>query len=123
MAKFSFVLLYVADPIASGKFYSELLGKPIAESAPGFAMLPLGGDVMLGLWLRTQVIPRITADAGGSEIAFTVANESELMQLHESWKGRGLRIAQPPAKVDFGTTFVALDIDGNRIRAFVPAAS
>ena len=74
---FNFVLLYVADPVAS--------------------------------------------TAGGSEIAFAVADDAEITRLH-AWKKRGLTIIQAPTKMNFGYTFVALDPDGNRIRAFAPAA-
>ncbi len=122
MANFNFVLLYVADPIASGKFYSGLIDKPVVQSSPGFAVLPLGGDVMLGLWLRQEVEPKVTAATGASEIAFTVDGDAELTRLHKDWKSRGLTIAQAPTQMTFGFTFVALDPDGNRIRAFAPAA-
>jgi predicted enzyme related to lactoylglutathione lyase len=122
MANFSFALLYVADPVASGKFYSGLIDKPVIDSSPGFAMLSLTTDVMLGLWLRSEVEPKVTAPAGGSEIAFTVAGDGEVTRLHAAWIKRGLTIAQAPAKMDFGFTFTALDPDGNRIRVFAPGA-
>ncbi len=122
MANFSFALLYVADPIASGKFYSGLIDKPVVQSSPGFAVLPLVGDVMLGLWRRDAVEPKVTAPAGASEIAFAADSDAEVMRLHGEWKKRGVTIVQAPTKMDFGFTFVALDPDGNRIRAFAPAA-
>jgi hypothetical protein len=39
------------------------------------------------------------------------------------WKKRGLNILQEPVQMDFGTTFVATDPDGHRLRVFVPAAA
>ena len=122
MANFNFVLLYVSDPVASGKFYSGLIDKPVVQSSPGFAVLPLTGDVMLGLWLRQEVEPEVTAPAGGSEIAFAVADDAAVTRLHATWKKRGLTISQLPTKMSFGFTFVALDPDGNRIRVFAPGA-
>ena len=35
----------------------------------------------------------------------------------------GLTILQAPMQMDFGTTFVATDPDGHRLRVFVPAAA
>jgi catechol 2,3-dioxygenase-like lactoylglutathione lyase family enzyme len=117
MSKFSFVLLYVEDPPASADFYARLLGKPVIETSPTFAMLPLGDEVMLGLWSRRTVEPVATAPGGG-EVAFTVADAAEVERTHDEWKKRGLPIAQKPTAMDFGHTFVALDPDGHRLRVF-----
>jgi predicted enzyme related to lactoylglutathione lyase len=121
MTDFSFVLLYVEDPAASSAFYKELLGRPIAQSSPKFAMLPLGKDTMLGLWQRDDVQPRTGAETGGAEVAFSVANADAVNATHQAWKARGLKIAQPPTAMGFGHTFVALDPDGHRLRVFAPA--
>jgi predicted enzyme related to lactoylglutathione lyase len=120
MTDFNFVLLYVEDPAISSTFYESLLGRPVVESSPTFAMLPLRTDVMLGLWRRQGVEPAATP-AGGSEIAFAVADADAVRATHETWKGRGLTIAQAPTAMDFGHTFVALDPDGHRLRVFAPA--
>ena len=122
MSKFSFVLLYVDDPTSSAAFYADLLGTPPVESSPGFAMLPLNSDVMLGLWQRRTVEP-VASAPGGGEVAFTVADAAEVERTHADWKGRGLPIAQKPTAMDFGHTFVALDPDGHRLRVFAPAAA
>ena len=122
MPNFSFVLFYVADPVASGAFYSKLTGKPIVQSSPGFVVLPMTSGVMLGLWRRGEVEPKVTAAAGASEIAFSVESDAEVGALHADWKTHGVKIAQAPAKMNFGFTFTALDPDGNRIRVFAPAA-
>jgi catechol 2,3-dioxygenase-like lactoylglutathione lyase family enzyme len=121
MSKFSFVLLYVDNPPASATFYADLLGAPPVETSPTFAMLPLGDEVMLGLWSRRTVEPAATAPGGG-EIAFTVADADAVQHMHADWKKRGLPIAQPPTAMDFGHTFVALDPDGHRLRVFAPTA-
>ena len=118
---FDFVLLYVRDPLASAKFYTELTGEPPLDAAPTFAMLKLNADVKLGLWLRGDVAPAATAEAGGSEIAFTVSHADEVRSTHQRWSALGLRIAQPPTEMDFGHTFVALDPDGHRLRVFAPS--
>jgi predicted enzyme related to lactoylglutathione lyase len=120
MTDFSFVLLYVKDPVASAAFYQGLLGRPPVDSAPTFAMLPLNKDVMLGLWRRDDVEPAATAP-GGSEVAFTVTDADAVRATHEAWQRRGLTIVQAPTAMDFGHTFTALDPDGHRLRVFAPA--
>ena len=121
--KFGFVLLYVENPPASAAFYADLLGRPVVDSAPTFAMLALADGIMLGLWSRRSVEPAAAGGPGGGEVAFPVADDASVDALHADWSARGLAIAQPPAKKDFGRTFVALDPDGHRLRVFAPAAA
>jgi catechol 2,3-dioxygenase-like lactoylglutathione lyase family enzyme len=123
MPDFSFLLLYVESPPASAKFYADLLGSPVVEQSPTFAMLPLRDGVMLGLWSRDTVEPKASARPGGSEVAFTVADSASVADIHAAWTRRGLTIAQPPTQMDFGHTFVALDPDGHRLRVFAPEAA
>jgi len=123
MPNFSFVLLYVENPPASAGFYADLLGRPVIESSPTFAMLPLSEGVMLGLWSRNTVEPAATAQAGASEVAFTVADAAAVKATFADWKQRGLPILQEPVQMDFGHTFVAADPDGHRLRVFVPGAA
>jgi len=118
--KFDFVLLYVSDPLRSARFYTRLLGEAPIEATPGFAMLKLSSDIMLGLWLRGDVDPPAVAQPGGGEIAFTVTTPEDVTELHAQWSALEIRIAQPPTEMDFGHTFVALDPDGNRLRVFWP---
>lgn len=121
MPEFSFVLLHVASPPASAAFYADLLGAPVVEQSPSFAMVPLREGIMLGLWQRDGVEPKSVGAPGVSEIAFTVGDAGAVEATHAAWKARGLTMAQPPTKMDFGTTFVALDPDGHRLRVFAPA--
>ena len=123
MPKFSFVLLYVESPPASASFYADLLGRPVIDSAPTFAMLPLTDSVMLGLWSRRTVEPTATARAGAGEVAFTVDDAAAVQATFADWKRRGLPILQEPVQMDFGHTFVAADPDGHRLRVFVPGAA
>jgi catechol 2,3-dioxygenase-like lactoylglutathione lyase family enzyme len=122
MPDFNFLLLYVDDPAPSAAFYADLLAAPIVEQSPTFAMLPLREGVMLGLWSRHTVEPKPAALAGASEVAFTVADTAAVTEVHADWSRRGLRILQAPTEMDFGTTFVALDPDGHRLRVFAPVA-
>jgi catechol 2,3-dioxygenase-like lactoylglutathione lyase family enzyme len=123
MVDFSFVLLYVDNPPTSARFYADLIGLPILEQSPTFAMLPLRDGVMLGLWSRDTVEPKAASKAGAGEVAFTVADATVVNATHADWLKRGLTIAQAPTQMDFGHTFVALDPDGHRLRVFArPAA-
>ncbi|MBL4645614.1 MAG: drug:proton antiporter [Hyphomicrobiales bacterium] len=120
MINFNFLILYVDDAQKSSKFYTELLGVPIAQEMDGFAMMPLREGVMLGLWSKDQVEPKITSGGGNTEICFDVADADELNALHDNWKKRGLPIVQAPTQMDFGLTFVATDPDGHRLRPVFP---
>jgi len=117
----NFVILYVNSPLASAAFYADLLGRPPVESAPTFAMFVMASGVKLGLWARHTVEPAATA-SGGGELAFMVADVDAVHAAHADWSKRGLSIAQAPTEMDFGTTFVALDPDGHRLRVYTPTA-
>ncbi len=123
MPDFSFLLLHVKDLEASARFYNELLGIPIIEQKPDFAMLPLRDGVMLGLWLQETVEPRSTGQSGNNEVAFSVPDAAAVESIHRDWRQRGVCIMQVPTRMSFGTTFVASDPDGHRLRLFAPQAA
>ena len=123
MPDFSFLLLHVDDAAASADFYQETLSLTVADQRPGFAMLPLRDGVMLGLWSRDTVEPQSSGQTGASEIAFRVADAGAVAAMHADWAQRGLVILQTPTEMSFGTTFVAADPDGHRLRVFAPAAA
>jgi predicted enzyme related to lactoylglutathione lyase len=122
MSDVSFIIVYVDDVAASEAFYASILGRSAIDSSPTFAMLPAGANLRLGLWKRDGVEPPAN-DAGGSEIAITAADEAEVDRLFAEWRARGVRIVQPPKRMDFGYTFVGTDPDGSRLRVFAPAAA
>ena len=120
MPDFGFILLHVDSPAKSASFYSGLLGISILEQSPTFCMLSLRDGVMLGLWSRLTVEPESAGAAGTSEIAFTVADAQAVQQTYDDWTKRPLKILQHPTRMDFGTSFVACDPDGHRLRVFAP---
>jgi predicted enzyme related to lactoylglutathione lyase len=122
-SNFNFVVLYVENPKASAAFYADLLGRPVVDSSPGFAMLPLSDSVMLGLWSRNNVEPTAVVPPGGSEIAFAAADAAAVQAMSADWKKRGLKIIQEPVQMGFGHTFVATDPDGHRLRVVAAAAA
>lgn len=110
-----FVLLFVANPKTSSVFYQQLLGmKPIEES-PTFVMFALKNGVMLGLWSKFTAEPRLEVSPGASEICFPT---SDVDALYEEWGRMDVTVVQKPTDMDFGRTFVVLDPDGHRIRAY-----
>ena len=121
MSDISFLLLYVENVAASQAFYAETLGRKAVESSPTFAMIPAAPGVMLGLWRRDGVEPRPQARAAaGGEIAFALESDAAVDAAFAQWRARGVEIAQPPTRLDFGYAFLGLDPDGNRLRVFAP---
>lgn len=110
-----FVLLFVENPQKSSLFYQEIFEiKPIEES-PTFVMFALKNGVMLGLWSRHTAEPRVEAPAGALEIGFPT---DDVDILYEEWGKKHATVAQKPTDMVFGRTFVILDPDGHRIRAY-----
>jgi predicted lactoylglutathione lyase len=122
MSDVSFILVYVNDVAASEAFYASILGRRAVDSSPTFAMLPAAPGLMLGLWKRSGVQPPASL-AGGSEIAFTAANETEVDALYAKWRALGVKTVQATTRMDFGYTFVGSDPDGTRLRVFTPAVN
>ena len=121
MKALNFILLYVENPATSVEFYSVLLGRKAIESSANFAMFALDNGIMLGLWRRGDVSPEATAPAGAAELAFTLDGKETVDALCAEWRKLDVPIAQAPTAMDFGYTFVALDPDGHRLRAFARA--
>jgi catechol 2,3-dioxygenase-like lactoylglutathione lyase family enzyme len=118
MHKPDMTLLYVASPPASARFYARLLQAEPVENSPGFAMFVLPGGFKLGLWKRDEVLPAVTAPPGAVELGLAVDSAAALDATHAAWQSDGIVIAQPPADMDFGRTFTALDPDGHRLRVY-----
>ncbi len=113
-----FFLMYVANPLASAAFYTQLLGHPPIETSETFVMFALIPGTMLGLWARHTVEPAASGSPGASELAFTAPDVQAVTTTYNAWRERGVVIAQEPTAMDFGYTFVALDLDGHRLRVF-----
>jgi predicted enzyme related to lactoylglutathione lyase len=117
----SHILLYVDDPAASAEFYVHILQKDPVEVSAGFIMFELDSGLRLGLWARSEVVPDATIAGGGSELVITLDEEEDVDACHQAWHRQGICIIQPPANMQYGRSFVALDPDGNRVRVFTPS--
>ena len=123
MTEPNMIVLYVTNPTASATFYQNLLGYAPVEASPTFVMFALKSGFMLGLWAKHTVEPVPTSANGASELVFAVENQQTVDQVSKEWKKRGLKIMQSPTTMDFGYTFVAVDLDGHRLRVFSPVQS
>ncbi|MBY6346439.1 glyoxalase [Providencia rettgeri] len=110
------LLLYVEDPAASRIFYEKLLKKAPTESFPTYVAFELNTGLTLGLW-STQAASFVSSGTGHrSELAFLADDDAAVDQLYQDWVATGIQIEQEPARAVFGRTFVALDLDGHRLR-------
>jgi catechol 2,3-dioxygenase-like lactoylglutathione lyase family enzyme len=119
MRSLDFILLAVRDPLKSGRLYAKILGTEPVEVSPGFVLFVTANGSKIGLWLAPEVEPK-AKPAGGMEISFVEADKAALEATHDAWQALGLTILQPPTEMDFGFTFTAEDLDGHRLRPFVP---
>lgn len=112
-------ILYVSDPVVSAKFYAQLLGRS-PEGFPTYQCFTLDSGMVLGLW-STNAKDFVSDGTGHrSELAFQVENEDVIKGLHAAWVKLGVTIEQDLHAAAFGLTFVALDLDGHRIRVNLP---
>ena len=114
------VVLYVADVARSRAFYEPIFGAPL-EASDSFAMFATPAGARLALWAVDKATPPANLAAGGFELCSGMS-ESAVDALHAAWSARGVAIVAPPARAEFGYSFVALDPDGHRLRALAPTA-
>lgn len=120
MTQPNFIILYVANPPESARFYSRLLGtKPIEESS-NFVQFALSDGMMLGLWNREEVTPAVQAPAGGTELAIAVESREVVDAALADFRAAGARVVLEPTELDFGYGFAVRDPDGHPIRVFCP---
>lgn len=117
----NFVILYVDQPARSARFYSQLFDLQPIEASPTFAMFKFASGMRLGLWSRHTVEPGAKVLGGGGELIVQFEDATALEAGLARWQALGLPILQPMTDMDFGRTFVALDPDGHRLRAYVAA--
>lgn len=117
----NFTILYVENPLSSGRFYTELLGIEPLEASPTFVLFLLNNGLMLGLWSRHTVEPAADPGTFGGEIAFRYASYEEIDKVYGDWTAHGMSNLSKPQTLEFGRSFVAIDPDGHRLRVFSPA--
>jgi catechol 2,3-dioxygenase-like lactoylglutathione lyase family enzyme len=117
MPDINYILLPVADPLASADLYGDLLGAEPVERAPGFVLYVQSNGLKLGLWKKTEMRPT-PGSPGGVEISFSLPDRAAVDRAYADWTSHGLEVLQQPTDMDFGYTFVVADPDGHRLRPF-----
>jgi predicted enzyme related to lactoylglutathione lyase len=115
MSEIEDILLAVADPETSARFYAGLFGCRPVMAGPDRALFVLSSGRALGLLRRIgheQVC----------EVDFPLEGVEAVDQAHIDWWDRGARILTPPMDTPPGRSFVAGDPDGHRLRVYAVAA-
>lgn len=109
-------IVYVSDIDASVSFYTDLLDLKTSFESPRYVTMDLASGVSLALWTGNSEALN-SATSRTSEVCLNLGGgESEILAIHNEWLEKGVSIEEAPHQDVFGTTFVALDLDGNRIR-------
>lgn len=114
----SLFVLYVDNPTTSKDFYQDLLGLPLIQSSPTFAMFSLSSGVMIALWSKHTVEPKVGQITASGEYAISVETNAMVDEYHQRWSNKGITIIQHPQQMDFGYSFTATDPDGHRLRVY-----
>lgn len=109
------ILLAVADPETSARFYAGLLGCRPVMAGPDRALFVLSSGRALGL-LRCAGDRREVC-----EVDIPLDGADAVDQAHIDWWDRGARILTPPVDTQPGRSFVAGDPDGHRLRVYAVA--
>lgn len=115
------ILLYVAQPEASARFYARLLGREPVEASSTFVLFLLPEGPALGLWARHEIVPAPVAAGGGCEIGLRVDRAALVDATHADWAAKGATIILEPTDLGFGRSFMAVDPDGHRLRVYARA--
>ena len=112
------ILLDVADPEASARFYAGLLALKPLEAGPDRALFVLGSGRALSVWRRAGERP---GELDACEVDFRMDGPAAVDEAHIDWWDRGARIVLPPMDMGCGRGFVARDPDGHRLRVYAEA--
>lgn len=110
------ILLDVADPEVSARFYARLLASRPLQASADRALFLLESGRTLSLWRRIE-----GRAAAMSEVGFRVDHPAAVDDLHIDWWDRGASIVRPPSDTARGRGFVAQDPDGHRLCVFAAA--
>lgn len=116
MSEIEDILLAVADPEISARFYASLLGCRPVVAGPDRALFKLTSGRALGLLRRAGDRREVC------EVDFPLEGAAAVDQAHIDWWDRGARILTPPTDAAPGRSFVAGDPDGHRLRVYAVAA-
>ncbi|MFP7366704.1 VOC family protein [Corynebacterium callunae] len=109
-------IVYVSDIKTSTSFYTDLLEVKTSFESPRYVTMDLAPGVSLALWTgKSDALDSATART--SEVCLNLGGgEEAILSTYDQWVKKGVSIVEEPHSDVFGTTFVASDLDGNRIR-------
>lgn len=110
------IVLYVENLESSSAFYQELLGLKVEEASPTFHSFKLSNGMSLGLKAKHSVVPPLEGKNGNGELAFIVDDHKTVEALFAEWQTKKVKMILTPSILPYGFTFVAVDLDGNRLR-------
>ncbi len=107
----AFTILYVDDIERETKFYRDILGLPLAFSAPGWVQFDTQGAALV-LHPKTAAQKEVQCNGSFTHVSFRVDDlQSEYGRLVE----RHVDFLAPPAAADFGKHATLVDPEGNAI--------
>jgi len=112
----SVVVLYVDNVAKASQFYQDLLGLSPIEASPTFHSFKMSG-MHLALKATHSVIPPVEKQNAQGELAFVLECNQKVDELFAAWQAKEITMILAPTQLPFGYSFVALDPDGNRLRA------
>ncbi|MEQ5184076.1 VOC family protein [Providencia alcalifaciens] len=116
MFKPNSIILYVNDVVKSTVFYSNILKSEPIEQYSEFSVFALSDDFILGLQAKSGIDPKPQPQFGGFEVCMSDVSKKDVDDIYHQWCELGVDIVMKPTDLDFGYTFVAVDLDGHRLR-------
>ena len=114
------MVLYVHDVAESARFYSALLdGKP-SHLSENYAQFELRPGVGLSLWRTGDVVPACEGTGCRTELDFVVEDAQQVERYYQRLSTLDVTILQGPTQLDFGSSLLACDPDGHRLRIIAP---
>ncbi len=113
------IVFYVENVAISSHFYQDLLGIKPREDSTTFHAFELSNGMHLALKARDTIVPPVENSQchGHGELAFVLENKQQVDKLCAEWQAKEIDMIFLPNPVPFGYAFVAVDPDGNRLRA------
>ncbi len=107
----AFTILYVDDIERATQFYREVVGLPLAFSAPGWVQFNTNGAALV-LHPKLPTQKQGGLDGQRTHFAFRV---DDLDAEYERLKAKQVQFVAPPVSADFGEHATFLDPEGNAI--------
>jgi len=114
------LLIYVEDPLKSADFYEKIFELEPTAKFPSYVAFTFENGFTFSLWSLTAKNFLSSGTGHRFELSFMVEDENKIREIYKSWCDLEVNIEQDLHEAVFGLTFVALDLDGHRIRVCMP---